>query len=56
MRYLASGRPIVFTFCEWGSNKPWLAWAGDVGNLWRTTGDIVDKWEGKANWGRRGRR
>jgi alpha-galactosidase len=50
---LASGRPIVFSLCEWGSNKPWL-WAGDVGNLWRTTGDIVDKWEGKANWGGHG--
>jgi alpha-galactosidase len=38
-----SGRPIVFSICEWGSNKPWL-WAGDVGNLWRATGDISDKW------------
>ncbi|WP_180542147.1 alpha-galactosidase [Nevskia soli] len=38
-----SGRPIVFSLCEWGSNKPWL-WARDVGNLWRTTGDIQDKW------------
>ena len=39
----ASGRPIVLSICEWGSNKPWL-WAGPVGNLWRTTGDISDKW------------
>jgi alpha-galactosidase len=39
-----SGRPIVFSLCEWGSTKPWL-WAKDTGNLWRTTGDIVDKWE-----------
>jgi alpha-galactosidase len=38
-----SGRPIVFSLCEWGSTKPWL-WAKDVGNLWRTTGDIVPKW------------
>ena len=38
-----SGRPIVFGLCEWGSTKPWL-WAKDVGNLWRTTGDIEDKW------------
>ena len=45
-----SGRPIVFSICEWGSTKPWL-WAGSVGNLWRTTADIVDKWEGKAQWG-----
>jgi alpha-galactosidase len=40
-----SGRPIVFSLCEWGSTKPWL-WAKDIGNLWRSTGDIVDKWEG----------
>ena len=39
-----SGRPIVFSLCEWGSTKPWL-WAGDVGNLWRSTGDISDKWD-----------
>jgi len=42
-----SGRPIVFSLCEWGSTKPWL-WAKDVGNLWRTTGDITDKWETRA--------
>ena len=43
----ASGRPIVFSLCEWGSSKPWL-WAGEVGNLWRTTGDIQDMWAGKG--------
>jgi len=36
---LRTGRPIVFSICEWGSNKPWL-WAPAVGNLWRTTEDI----------------
>ncbi|MFB9238650.1 ricin-type beta-trefoil lectin domain protein [Plantactinospora siamensis] len=35
----ATGRPIVYSICEWGVNAPWT-WAGDVGNLWRTTGDI----------------
>lgn len=34
-----AGRPIVFSLCEWGGNKPWL-WAKEVGHLWRTTGDI----------------
>ncbi|MGE5359382.1 MAG: glycoside hydrolase family 27 protein, partial [Bacteroidales bacterium] len=29
----AAGRPIVFSMCEWGSNKPWL-WARGVGHLW----------------------
>jgi alpha-galactosidase len=31
--------------CEWGTAKPWL-WAKDVGHMWRTTGDIQDRWEG----------
>ncbi|HJP94914.1 MAG TPA: alpha-galactosidase [Pyrinomonadaceae bacterium] len=47
---LKSGRPIVFSICEWGTAKPWL-WAGDVGNLWRTTGDIQDCWDCKRDWG-----
>ncbi len=37
----AAGRPIVFSICEWGTSWPW-EWAKDVGNLWRTTGDISD--------------
>ncbi|MBL1106709.1 NPCBM/NEW2 domain-containing protein [Streptomyces sp. 5-8] len=39
----ATGRPIVYSICEWGENKPW-EWAADVGHLWRTTGDISDGW------------
>lgn len=39
----ATGRPIVYSICEWGQNKPW-EWASDVGHLWRTTGDISDSW------------
>jgi len=35
----AAGRPIIFSLCEWGSNKPW-EWAAPTGQLWRTTGDI----------------
>lgn len=44
----AAGKPIVFSICEWGSNKPW-EWAGDVGHLWRTTGDIGDNWNSMIN-------
>jgi len=44
----ATGRPIVFSLCEWGQNKPWL-WASDVGHLWRTTGDIGDNYTSMAN-------
>ena len=36
-------RPIVLSICEWGSNQPW-EWAPPVGNLWRTTDDIEDRW------------
>jgi alpha-galactosidase len=39
----ATGRPIVFSICEWGSSEPWT-WAPGVGQLWRTTGDITDDW------------
>ncbi|MFE9096854.1 NPCBM/NEW2 domain-containing protein [Streptomyces sp. NPDC007264] len=39
----STGRPIVYSICEWGENKPW-EWAPDVGHLWRTTGDISDNW------------
>ena len=45
----ATRRPIVFSMCEWGTAKPWL-WAKDVGNLWRTTSDISDKWSGAKKW------
>lgn len=46
---LATGRPIVFSMCEWGTAKPWL-WGKGIGNLWRTTGDISDKWTSKKKW------
>src|SRR5437763_3623012 len=45
----ASGRDITFSICEWGNNQPWL-WAANVGNLWRTTGDIYDHWDGIDRW------
>lgn len=37
----SAGRPMVYSLCEWGSNKPWI-WAKEVGHLWRTTGNITD--------------
>lgn len=40
---MRTGRPIVLSICEWGSNQPW-EWAPSVGNLWRTTDDIEDTW------------
>jgi alpha-galactosidase len=45
----AAGRPIVFSLCEWGQNKPW-EWAADTGHLWRTTGDITDCYDCRKEW------
>ncbi|ROR46407.1 NPCBM/NEW2 domain-containing protein [Kitasatospora cineracea] len=38
-----TGRDILYSICEWGSSQP-QTWARDVGNSWRTTGDISDSW------------
>jgi alpha-galactosidase len=46
---LATGRPIVFSMCEWGTADPWL-WANGIGNLWRTTGDISDHFSSNKKW------
>ncbi|MDP4261213.1 MAG: glycoside hydrolase family 27 protein [Bacteroidota bacterium] len=45
-----AGRPIIFSLCEWGDNKPWL-WAKETGQLWRTTGDIANIFDGIKNYG-----
>ncbi|MDH6110170.1 hypothetical protein P3T36_006666 [Kitasatospora sp. MAP12-15] len=34
-----TGRPIVYSLCNWG-NENVASWGAGVGNLWRTTGDI----------------
>jgi alpha-galactosidase len=39
-----AGRPIVFSICNWGVNAPW-EWGQRTGNLWRTTGDITDRYD-----------
>ncbi|MEU0392618.1 NPCBM/NEW2 domain-containing protein [Streptomyces sp. NPDC006208] len=44
----ATGRPIVYSICEWGENQPWK-WAGEYGHAWRTTGDISDTWSSMIN-------
>jgi alpha-galactosidase len=39
-------RPIVYSLCEYGRGSVWTGWGEKSGgNLWRTTGDIEDKWE-----------
>jgi len=42
----ATGRPMVFSICDWGVDSPW-AWGPKTGNMWRTTqdtGDPEDQW------------
>ena len=40
-----TGRPIVFSICGW-----WFyGWEPAVGQLWRTTTDIVDRWSGDSH-------
>ena len=36
-------KPICYSICEWGLNKPWK-WGHLAGNLWRTTPDIKPFW------------
>jgi alpha-galactosidase len=35
-----TGRPIVFSICNWGTDAVWT-WGSGYGNLWRTTADIT---------------
>jgi alpha-galactosidase len=44
----ATGRPIVYSLCQYGVAQVWR-WGGSVGgNLWRTTGDISDRFSRMA--------
>ena len=40
-----TGRPIVYSLCQYGRNDVWKWGPAVGGNLWRTTGDISDHWE-----------
>ena len=42
---LRTGRPIVFSLCQYGYGRVWR-WGPSVGgNLWRTTEDITDRYD-----------
>lgn len=45
----AADRPMVLSICEWGTGKPWL-WAPEIGNMWRTTEDILPCRDCKKSW------
>ncbi len=41
----STGRPIVYSLCQYGWDSPW-EWAPALGgNSWRTTGDINPHWD-----------
>ncbi|HEY4011249.1 MAG TPA: glycoside hydrolase family 27 protein [Acidobacteriaceae bacterium] len=47
----ATGRPMVFSMCQYGWDAVW-EWGPSVGgNLWRTTGDISDNYARMAELG-----
>jgi alpha-galactosidase len=47
----STGRPIVYSLCQYGEDAVW-EWGADVGgNLWRTTGDVSDKYARMAEIG-----
>ncbi|MES2391605.1 MAG: glycoside hydrolase family 27 protein [Acidobacteriota bacterium] len=39
---LATGRPMVYSLCQYGNDAVWEWGAGVGGNLWRTTQDVRD--------------
>ncbi len=47
----ATGRPIVYSLCQYGRLKVWDWGAASGGNLWRTTGDIEDTWKSMSTIG-----
>ena len=40
----ATGRPILYSLCNWGDDKPW-EWGSIIANSWRATGDIYDNFD-----------
>jgi alpha-galactosidase len=48
---LKTGRPIVYSLCQYGRDDVWK-WGTEVGgNAWRTTGDIRDSWDSMTKIG-----
>ena len=39
----ATGRPVLFSVCDWGAGDVW-EWGAGVGNAWRTTPDVAPTW------------
>ena len=39
-----SGRPILYSMCNWGQDHPW-DWAQTIANSWRMSGDVYDSFD-----------
>ncbi|KAF8068665.1 glycoside hydrolase [Lyophyllum atratum] len=39
--------PLIFSLCQWGWSQVWL-WGANLGQSWRTTGDIAPAWDSLA--------
>ncbi|KAK7233248.1 alpha-galactosidase [Aureococcus anophagefferens] len=44
----ATGRPVLYSMCNWGRHDPWL-WAPEIANMWRTTMDVWPQWHRVAS-------
>lgn len=40
----ATGRPILYSLCNWGEDYPWN-WGTTIANSWRITGDVYDSFD-----------
>jgi len=40
----ATGRPILYSMCNWGEDQPWN-FATTIANSWRMSGDISDRFD-----------
>lgn len=47
----STGRPMVYSLCQYGRESVWTWGAKVGGNLWRTTGDIGDDWPSMSTIG-----
>ena len=45
----ATGRPILYSICEWGVRSPWLWAKAAGGHLWRVAHDLMDQWDAPLN-------
>jgi len=48
---VATGRPIVYSYCQYGMDNVWEWGPQNGANLWRTTGDIAARYDRMAEIG-----